>query len=187
MIHIIVPEEDCFDNGIAQRFFTAPEVTLSLEHSLIAVSKWEAKYKIPFLKSVEYLNQPKHVAKFLYYIKCMSTKGDISDSVLLRLKSEHILEITQYISDEHSASIVSTGSSGGPSRHPITSERIYALMAGYHVPHEYAKWHLNNLLTVINICAEMNEDPKKRKRDNGSVTTAYYEQNEKMRKAGLAL
>lgn len=185
MLTIVVPETELFDNT-TQKFVTAPTITLSLEHSLIAISKWESKYKVPFFKNLEYLSQHRHFDKFLYYINCMSTKGEIQKSVLERLTIDNIKEITEYISDTHSASISNSGG-GGNSRTPITSERIYALMACYQVPPEYAKWHINNLLIVINMCSEMHEDPKKRKRSNPSATVDFYEQNEKLRKQGIAL
>lgn len=185
MLTIVIPETELFDNN-TQKFVTAPTITLSLEHSLMAMSKWESKYKVPFLKNLEYLSQQRHFDKFLYYISCMSTKGEIQKSVLERLTIDNLKTITEYISDTHSASL-SSGGSMGNSKTPITSERIYALMACYQVPPEYAKWHINNLLIVINLCSEMHEDPKKRKHSSPSATVDFYEQNEKLRKQGVAL
>lgn len=187
MITIVIPETEYY-NDETQTFFMAQETTLYLEHSLIAISKWEARYKVPFLKSIEHLAKPQHQDKFLYYVNCMSIKGDIPKDVLVRLDPINLKNIVDYISDPHSATVL-TGGSGGNGRGPvITAERIYASMAGYRIPHEYAKWHINNLLMVINICAEMNEDPKKRKRQNPKeMTDAYYAQNEKLRKEGIPL
>lgn len=57
MLTIVVPETELFDNT-TQKFVTAPTITLSLEHSLIAISKWESKYKVPFFKILStYLNK----------------------------------------------------------------------------------------------------------------------------------
>lgn len=190
MLNLNIPAHEHWDNH-EERFIRRDEVTLPpLEHSLIAISKWEMKYRVPFMKSVESLHQSRHSDKFLYYINCMSTRGEIPEEVLKRLGSEELLTITKYIADPHSASIISGGRGGkkGGSKKPVTSERIYALMACYRIPHEYAKWHLNNLLAVIDICEELNEDPKKRRnRSDPSATAAYLEQNEKLRKAGKPL
>jgi len=189
MLIITRPEEELFNN-VTETYYTGDAFTLSLEHSLISISKWEAQYKLPFLKLVDSLGQTKHQAKLLFYVKCMSTKGEISDDVIVRLRADDFKKISEYISDTHSASISSGPATSRKGGKAVTSERIYALMACYHIPAEYARWHLNNLLMVINICAEMNDsDPKgkKKNRSDPSATAAYYEQNERLRKAGVAL
>ena len=183
MLVLEIPKTEMFDND-TETFYTAPLFSLSLEHSLIAISKWEERYKVPFLKNVERLSQPKHYDKFLQYINCMSTKGEIPMENLLRLDADHFKQISEYIADPHSATIPSGRTKGGGK--PLTSERIYAAMAGFGIPDKYAQWHLNRLLMVINICGENNEDPSKRKPDN-SATDAYIEQNEQMRRAGMDL
>ena len=40
-------------NEKTERFIEVKPTTLTLEHSLIAISKWESKYHIPFLKEDE--------------------------------------------------------------------------------------------------------------------------------------
>lgn len=185
MLTIIIPEAEVFDND-KQSFYTAPNVILSLEHSLIAISKWEAKYKVPFFKSVAALAQQQHLDKFLFYINCMSTKGEVPYATLIRLNVENIKEITEYIADPHTASMSGRGSKGTDKK-PITSERIYALMAMHRIPCEYAKWHINNLLMVINICAELSDDTNKKRVGDPADTQSYIDQNEALRRAGVPL
>ena len=43
----------------------------------------------------------------------------------------------------------------------VTSELIYYWMIEYQIPHEYEKWHLSRLLTLIEICNRKNSTPKK--------------------------
>ena len=43
----------------------------------------------------------------------------------------------------------------------ITSELIYYWMIEYQIPHEYEKWHLSRLLTLIEIFNRKNSTPKK--------------------------
>lgn len=189
MLTIHIPEQETFNN-VTETFHKLPQLPpLHLEHSLIAISKWEAKYRVPFLRSVEYLSADKHKDKFHYYISCMSTKGELSQEVFERLTSENFLEITKYIADPHTASIISSSSfsKGGGGKHVPTAERIYAIMAVYRIPHEYSKWHINNLFAVIDFCREYNEDPKKRKAASQDDVKAYYEQNEKIKNMGIAL
>lgn len=183
MLILDIQKTEMFDNG-TEKFYTAPPITLYLEHSLIAISKWEEQYKVPFLKSVEHLTQRKHQEKFLFYINCMSTRGEIPWSALMRLSAEHITQISKYMGESRTAT-VSGGSKGGGGK-PVTSERLYALMACYQIPDKYSQWHISRLIAVIDICQEMNEGSDKKIKGSGD-TKAFIEQNEAMRRAGFDL
>lgn len=186
MLSITIPKKVGWDTE-TNKFVDLPAVKLPpLEHSLIAISKWEAKYQVPFLKNIQTLATVKHIDKFFFYVNCMSTKGEIDPELIGRLSEENIKDIAGYIGDPHTATVPSA-SRGKPGGKVVTAERIYAQMAGYGIPHEYARWHLNNLLMVIDICRENNEDPKERQKGDPSSAAAFYEQNERLRKAGKAL
>ena len=47
MLELDLPKMDFFDES-TERFFTSKACRVQLEHSLLAVSKWEAKFEIPF-------------------------------------------------------------------------------------------------------------------------------------------
>lgn len=185
MLNINISATAAFDNA-TEKFVDLPSVQLPpLEHSLMAIAKWEAKYQVPFLNNIKALTQPKHFDKFLYYVSCMSTKGEIPMEVLRRLNAENLTSISEYISDPHSATLPKGGGKG--SNKPPTAERIYGSMVSYRIPHEYSRWHLNNLLRLIDICAENSEDPSKRSTPDYSAQAAFYEQNERLRRNGLSL
>ena len=47
-INIVIPKSEKYDESL-QEFIYTKEVTLQLEHSLISLRKWEAKWHKPFL------------------------------------------------------------------------------------------------------------------------------------------
>lgn len=143
-------------------FRTTPEATLLLEHSLISISKWEAKYKKPFLSSLE----QKTREESLYYVKCMTLNKTISDDIYSMLTDEEIVKINEYIEDPRSATWFSDDAgSKRRNRDIITSELIYYWMVALQIPVEFEKWHLNRLITLIKICEIKQRDPKKMKKN----------------------
>lgn len=59
------------------------------------------------------------------------------------------------------ATTFSKNRKGGGSKEIITSELIYCWMIQLNIPSEYQKWHLNRLLTLIQVCNVKNEPAKK--------------------------
>lgn len=159
-LKIEVKGSELFDEK-TERFIDVKPTTLTLEHSLIAVSKWESKYHIPFLREDE--KTPEQIE---YYIKCMTINQNVDPNVYKGLTSKQIEEILNYIKDPMTATWFGDdkGKPGrGRGRKPevITSELIYYWMVALQIPSEYEKWHLNRLLTLIQVCNSYNQPPKK--------------------------
>ncbi len=158
MLTIVVGGQDVFDDE-SQEFDVRGGVTLHLEHSLISLSKWEAKYEKPFLEQTE-----KSTEETLDYIKCMTITRNVSEDVYEDLSEENLSEIHEYIAAKKTA----TWFGGGPERsrrgETITSELIYYWMVVFQIPFECEKWHLNRLFTLIRICNNKQEKPKKMSR-----------------------
>lgn len=123
-----------------------PPVTLKLEHSLLSLSKWESKWKKPFLTK-----EPFTYEEFVDYIRCM-TINNVEADVYKRLTNNDILVVKQYIDDTMSATTFNNRKPQKPSKEIITSELIYYWMVAAQIPFEAEKWHLNRLLTLIRIC-----------------------------------
>lgn len=148
-------------NEKTERFIEVKPTTLTLEHSLIAISKWESKYHIPFLKEDE-----KTPEQLDYYFKCMTINQNVDPYVYNALTATQQKEILDYIHDPMTATWFGDdknkpGKGRGRKTEVITSELIYYWMVALQIPSEYEKWHLNRLLTLIQVCNSYNQPPKK--------------------------
>ena len=155
---IEVPEHEMFDER-TQEFINIPKTTLHLEHSLVSISKWEAKFKKPFISKL-----PQHAKtqeETLEYIKFMTITQNVNPVVYLGLTPENIKEISDYIEDPMTASFVNDESSKGHNGEQVTSELIYWWMTSLQIPWEAQKWHLNRLMMLIRIGSVKSQPPKK--------------------------
>lgn len=128
---------------------TVPGRTIVLEHSLVSLSKWEAKYKRPFIDS-EKTNE-----ETLDYVKMMTITQNVPDDTYKYLDKDEIEKINDYIIDPMTATKFSYNSQAGSSpkkdTSKVTSELIYYWMTLYNIPESYQKWHLNRLLVLLRI------------------------------------
>lgn len=158
MLNIIVPALDLWDEE-KNEFIPLSPVLLELEHSLVSISKWEAKYHTPFLHKDEFTAE-----ELLYYIQCMTLTKNVSPETYYRLSDDNIQQIKDYIYDPMTATTFSKEHTGKRSREVVTNEIIYYWMTALNIPSEYQHWHLNRLLTLIRVCNIKNTPPKKRNR-----------------------
>lgn len=159
----IQPTKALFDpatNRFIDPKLTKP-LTLLLEHSLIAVSKWESKWKVPFLT----LGQEFKGEKLIDYIRFMTiSPTPVNPDVYYALSRENLMEIMQYIDDPMSATTIKDvpgPKKGNTHITVVTSEVIYYWMAALRIPFTCEKWHLNRLMTLIKIASIEQEPPKK--------------------------
>lgn len=137
------------------RFFTVSGRKLVLEHSLVSISKWESKYKKPFLST------EKSIEETRYYIKCMTITQNVPDETYYLLTDEHIDMINAYIEDPMTATKFNNLQKGKNSGEYVTSETIYYWMISFNIPEKCEKWHLNRLIALITMCSEKNKPHKK--------------------------
>ena len=156
MLRITIPAVEQWDEA-KQEFIYTKEQTLSLEHSLVSLSKWESKWCKPFLTK-----QEKTFEETLDYIKCMTITQNVDPEVYNYLTNENIKEINEYIGAPMTATYFSDEKTSKTSREQVTVELIYYWMIALNIPFECQKWHLNRLLTLIKVCSIKNQPPKKR-------------------------
>ena len=156
MLTIMVPESEFF-NELTGEFITTPAQKLDLEHSLISLSRWESKWHKPFLTKDE-----RTEAETLDYIRCMTITKNVDPRVYFAITPENISEIKKYIDDPMTATTFKNyRKSGRHGKDIITSEVIYYQMVALQIPFECEKWHLNRLLTLIEVCNRKNSPDKK--------------------------
>ncbi len=180
MLNIHVQAGELYDDS-TEKFSAVNACELTLEHSLISISKWEKFYKKPFLKEGK-----KSIEEQLQYIKFMTINKNIDDSVYLILSNSNLLEISAYIDDPMTATTFHEYNRPGlkaKKREILTAEIIYWQMIALGIPWECQKWHLNSLLTLIRVC-NIKNDPKAGKMNQVDIAKQMAEINE-ARKAQL--
>lgn len=159
MLHIKIPKQEYF-NDETQEFINIDEKDLWLEHSLLAISKWESKWKKPFIDVNK--KDVKTVAEVKDYIRCMNINSDnTDDNIYNYLTADNIKDINNYIDDTMTATTFYEEKASTSKKEIITSELIYFWMISNNIPIECERWHINRLLTLIRIFSIKNAPPKK--------------------------
>ena len=176
MLTLQIPPREFFDER-KQEFINFEGCSLQMEHSLISLSEWEAKWKKPFLNKPESRTNE----ELLDYFLCMTITKNVNPLAFASLTQEHINTIVNYINDTMTATWFSED--GKPSKRPteiVTSELIYYWMIAQNIPFECRKWHLNRLLTLIRVCNVKNNPPKKMSK--ADIARRQRELNEQRKK-----
>lgn len=155
MLQITVEGRELFDERTSE-FAEVKTQTLQLEHSLVSVSKWEAKWHKPFLS-----DKQKTLEEVIDYFRCMTINKNVDPMIYYCLSSKDQARINAYIEDPATATWFSKKEEKNKNKEIITSELIYYSMTAFGIPFECEKWHLNRLLTLIHICSIKNQQPKK--------------------------
>lgn len=152
---VTFPGRDLYDQKTG-RFITTKETTVTLEHSLLSVSKWESKWKKSY-----FLKDAKTEEENLDYLSCMCITKNVDPMIFRTLDRKTAKLIADYIADPMSATTV-TNRDQRPSREIITSEVIYFWMANFSIPFDPCeKWHLNRLIKLIEVASAKNKTPEK--------------------------
>ena len=135
-------------DGHSKKLITVPAIHLEMEHSLMSISKWEAKWKIPFVE-----NKSLTTDQFLDYCRCMTINKQKDPDVYRFLRQSDAAKIGEYMGDSMTARTLrgNQNNKRGP-RRIMTSEYFYWLMIQFGIPFECEKWHFGRLLALIDCC-----------------------------------
>ena len=154
MLKLTIPAAEQYDE-INEEFITSKELVLQLEHSLVSLSKWESKWCKPFLSKDD-----KTFEESVDYIRCMTLTQNIIPSAYNFITQENVTQVSTYIEAPMTATVFHNEKKSG-TREIVTAEIIYYWMISMTIPFECQKWHLNRLLTLINVCNIKNQPAKK--------------------------
>lgn len=157
MITIHVPDQEYWDEG-TETFGYINGVNLVLEHSLISVSKWESKWQKPFLDSTDKTDE-----EAIDYVRCMCLTRNVDPIVFRFIPEIAMNQINEYIGSKQTATVVNHFGKRNSNTfgQKITSELVYSWMILLKIPVEFEKWHLNRLLTLIDVVVAQKSPPKK--------------------------
>jgi len=151
MLTLVIPSVELY-NSKTNEFFNTKGHTLKLEHSLVSLSKWESKWNIPFLTKTDKTRE-----QTLDYIRCMTITQNVDPSVFNNITQHEIDQITEYIEAPMTATTFGKSQDKKTSREVITAEIVYYWMIAFNIPFECQTWHLNRLLTLVNVCSIKNQ------------------------------
>jgi hypothetical protein len=166
MLKLVIKDREYF-NEDTNEFVMIKGMTLQLEHSLVSISKWESRWKKPYFDK-----EPKTYTEVIDYIICMTITQNVPVDVYKNLSKENFEEIKTYIEDPMTAStitVVNNKRRQPTKKKKITSELIYSQMFALNIPLECQKWHLNRLITLIEICKIENQGSNIDKMSKGEI------------------
>lgn len=151
VLTITIPGEEFFNENTSE-FVEVPGQTIQMVHSLLSIAEWETKWKKPLLHRLEHGFETRLMQ--VDYYKCMTITQNVNHLLWVNLPPDVERQIVDYINDPMTATTF--GSTRGKSANRkkiITSEQIYAWMAGNSIPFECEKWHINRLFALIRACS----------------------------------
>lgn len=174
MLEVTIPRREFYDNE-NECFITYEERKLIIEHSLLSIEKWEMKWQVPFLELAE--NKKLTNEQLIDYIRCM-TINKVDSSIYKQLSYSNVKDIVDYMNNKMSATTVSSPRRGRSKRKipTYTSEVIYAYMIQAGIPFECAKWHINRLLMLLEVCSALGTTSKQTQKETMEMYSALNAQ-----------
>lgn len=179
MLSIDVPRIELWDSKKEEFSYVEP-FTLKMEHSLYAVSKWEARWHKAFFTKKE-----KTAEEVLDYFRCMALEDLPSNFSFRFLRSEDVDAIDQYTRTPMTATYISSSGeeSENKQKDTVTSELIYFWMFSYGIPMDCQYWNIGKLFALLHVFNVKTQIKKgKKKTSKKELIKRYSEINETQKK-----
>jgi len=146
MLELNVPDIELYDERL-EVFTYIKGITVTMEHSLISLSKWESRWGKPFLKP----NQKMTPAEIVSYLHYMTITQNVHSVIYKYIYTSRLSQVYSYIEAPMTATTFSKTNSK-INREVVTAELLYYWMIVFNIPFSCERWHLNRLLTLITLC-----------------------------------
>lgn len=157
---IFIPKQELWDESREVLVTIKKDRELSLEHSLVSLSKWESKWRKPFLSP-----EAKTQDEIRDYFRCMiiNEDKDIEDEIGYAFTNEDMIKVQNYIDTPQTATSFPEEKNSEPrSNELMTSELIYYYLGQMQCPFiPTENWHLSRVMTLIRIASFKNKPEKK--------------------------
>lgn len=175
MLEVCIPKQEYYDED-KNEFITVNEINFKMEHSLVSIRDWEAKWNVPFLGKTE-----KTTEQIYDYLRCMTLEPKITDcGIYKRVPLKELERIIEYIRSTMTATTFCDFGSNKPNREIVTADVIYYWMITLNIPIEFQYVHLDQLLTLIRVASVKNAP--KRKMSQKDTLRMYAKLNEERRR-----
>ena len=155
---IFIPKQDLWDDTRGEFIPIGEDTTLTLEHSLVSLSKWESRWHKPFLSPEE-----KTKEEMYDYFRCMILNEKFDDNIVYAFTPADIKKVENYMEESQTATTFPEEKSTEPqSNELMTSELIYYYLGQMQCPFiPTESWHLSRILTLIRVASFKNKPEKK--------------------------
>lgn len=157
-LKIFIPKQDLWDDSRGE-FIPIKEHNLTLEHSLVSLTKWESKWCKPFLSPEE-----KTQEEVKDYVRCMILNEDVEDEIIFAFTPKDLKKVETYISKNQTATTFpeERKTSEPQSNELMTSELIYYYLGQMQCLNPTIEnWHLSRVLTLIRVASFKNKGEQK--------------------------
>lgn len=152
-------------------------VTLEFEHSLLSISKWEAKYKKAFMT-----DRQKTPGELIDYYEMMLMTPGADKRLVYALEPQQLEDLANYINEQRTASSVPVDKNQQGQSETITSELMYYWLTALRIPFQPTEtWHITRLLMLVQIVG-YKQQPAKEKRKPAEVMQDWRAINERQKK-----
>lgn len=139
-----------------EEFIEIEEHDVVLEHCLLAIARWESKWKKSFFESQ--LSR----TEWYDYIRCMALDVEEPEHFASSLSDVQILKIFNYIKESQTAAWFNDTSNPPRDSTVTTTDLVYYYMAQVPLPFEICeRWHLSRLLAILKIASIKSQPDKK--------------------------
>lgn len=173
MLRVVLPPTTTYDDELGRFVDAGNGQVLHLEHSLLAISKWESKWEVPFLEQNFSMLSDEQTNYYLWAMIIEDAPEDIVQSIPI----DEIRRINQYIATPQTATTIHEPFKPRTKKRDIwTAERFYHAIFANQMPMEVELWNINRLYILFSIYRIENEKQNPKKRRSGEEINSMYDQ-----------